>query len=129
MKRINEVFYDCNAGENINIAFVEGVVISKKTKTLELKIKSDKYIDINEIKCLNDFIKNRFALNDSKIVINYIDGANKRPIEDELSNIIHMLSEKYPALKSILRNSEFEVQEYKINFIFKMAVSEFLPDW
>lgn len=126
MKRINEVFCDCDAGENINIAFVEGVVISKKTKTLELKIKSDKYIDINEIKCLNDFIKNRFALNDSKIVINYIGGANKRPIEDELSNIIHMLSEKYPALKSILRSSEYEIQEYKINFKFRMAVSEFL---
>lgn len=125
MKRINEAFGDYNAGENINTAVVEGIVLSKKTKTLELKIRSDKYIDIREIKALNDFIRRRFGLKDSKIIVNYTDDY-KRPIEEGLENVVHLLSEKYPALKSALRNSEYEIDVNTINFSFKIAAADFL---
>ncbi|MGD9567467.1 MAG: DNA polymerase III subunit alpha [Sedimentibacter sp.] len=126
MKKIIEVFSDCNLGDNINNAVVEGVILSKKTNTLELKIKSDIYIDIKEIKYLNEFIKKRFALVDSKIIVNYTDNANKKPIEEELKNIVHILTEKYPALKSVLKCSNYEVEDNVINFSFKSAVSEIL---
>ena len=49
MKRINEIFSDYEAGGNINTAIVESVVLRKRTKTLEMKISSDKYIEIGEI--------------------------------------------------------------------------------
>ena len=49
MKRINEIFSDCGVGGNINTAIVESVVLRKKTKTLEMKISSDKYIEIKEL--------------------------------------------------------------------------------
>lgn len=126
MKKIKEVFSDYNAGNNISNAEVEGVILNKKTKTLELKIKSDKYIDIKEIKLLNEFIKQRFALEDSKTIVNYTDIAKKRPIEEELDNIVHMLTDKYPALKQVLINSEYAVDENVINFSFKIAVSDIL---
>ena len=48
MKRIKEIFSDYDATENINTAIVEGVVLCKKTKSLEMKIKSDKYIELRE---------------------------------------------------------------------------------
>lgn len=126
MKRINEVFCDFSAGTNICNAHVEGVVLCKKTKSLELKIKSDKYIDIKEIRNLNDFIKKRFALDDSKIIVNYTEDADKRPLEEEIKNIVHILSEEYPALKSIMRNSNCEIVGNIINFKFKIAISELL---
>ncbi len=123
MKRIKDVFSDYNAGDSISAALVEGVVLSKKTKTLELKIKSEKYIDLKEIKCLNDFIKKRFALEGSRIIVNYTEDANKRPTKEELKSIFNVLSEKYPALKSILRNSEYEIEENKINFVAQITKS------
>ncbi|MCM8709844.1 DNA polymerase III subunit alpha [Clostridium sp. SYSU_GA19001] len=126
MKRINEIFSDYNAGGNLAAAMVEGVVLSKKTKTLELKISSDKYIDIREFEGLNNFIKERFDLENSIVSVKYADGTNKKPIEAELKNIILSLSEKYPALKAVLCNSEYEVADNAINFNFKMAVSGFL---
>jgi DNA polymerase III subunit alpha, Gram-positive type len=126
MKRINEIFSDYKARGNINNATVEAVVLSKKTKTLEMKISSDKYIDIKEFESLNRFIRERFALEDSKITVNYADGTVKRPIEEELKNIVLSLAVKYPALKAVVNNSEYEVNDKTINFNFKMAVSGFL---
>ncbi|ERI89610.1 DNA polymerase III, alpha subunit [Clostridiales bacterium oral taxon 876 str. F0540] len=126
MKRISEVFSDYRSAGNIKTAIVEGVVLSKKTKTLELKINSDRYIDISEFEGLNNFIKQRFALENSIVTVKYADGTEKKPIEQEMRNIIFTLSEKYPALKAVLGNSEYEVAEDTINFSFKMAVSGFL---
>ncbi|MBL4938238.1 DNA polymerase III subunit alpha [Clostridium sp. YIM B02515] len=126
MKKINEIFSDYKASGNIMTALVEGVVLSKKTKTLELKINSDKYIDIREFESLNKFIKERFALENSIIIVKYDEGTDKKPIEQEMKNIIFTLSEKYPALKAVLSNSEYKVAENNINFNFKIAVSGFL---
>ncbi len=126
MKKIKEIFGDYEAAGNLNFALVEGVVLSKKTKSIELKIKSDKYIEVKELECLNDFIKRRFALDDSKIIVSYSDETNKKPIEDELKNIVFMISDKFPALKAVLKDSEYEIAENNISFKFKSAVSEIL---
>ncbi|MBC2581760.1 DNA polymerase III subunit alpha [Clostridium sp. DJ247] len=126
MKRINEIFSDYEAGGNINTAIVEEVVLSKKTKTLEMKISSDKYIEIREFEGLNKFIRERFALQDSIVTVKYADGTNKKPIEKELKNILFSVADKYPALKAVMSNSEYEVDKSTINFNFKVAVSSFL---
>lgn len=126
MKRIDEVFSDYAASGDIKTAIVEAVVLSKKTRTLELKISSDKYITIREFEGLNNFIKERFALEDSIITVKYADGTEKKPIEEELRNIIFSVGDKYPALKAVLNNSQYEVAENAINFNFNTAVSAFL---
>ncbi|GLC31546.1 DNA polymerase III subunit alpha [Clostridium omnivorum] len=126
MKRINEIFSDYDTGGNINTAFVESVVLSKKTKSLEMQISSDKYIDVREFEGFNKFIRKRFALEDSKIAVKYAEGTHKKPIEEELKSIIFSVAEKYPALKAVLGNSEYEVAKNTINFNFKFAVSDFL---
>jgi DNA polymerase-3 subunit alpha (Gram-positive type) len=126
MKKINEIFSDYNARGNITNALVESVVLSKKSKKLELKISSDKYIDIKEFDGLNRFIKQRFALNDSVISVNYADGTDKKPIEEEIKNILVSMSDKHPVLKTVANNSEYTVENNTINFHLKVAVSGFL---
>ena len=126
MKRIKEVFSDYNPGDCIGSAVVEGVVLSKKTKILEMKIKSERFISVEDIESLNNFIKKRFGVEESKIIVSYSGDAVKKPIEEELLNIFKILTEKYPALRSLLKNSEYEIQEKKINIEFKIAVSELL---
>ncbi len=126
MKKINEIFSDYEAGGNINTAVVESVVLIKKTKTLEMKISSDKYIEISEVEGLNNFIRERFTLKDSRIAVNYAEGINKKPIEEELQHIVFSVANRYPALKAVINSSEYEVDTNTINFNFKIPVSGFL---
>ena len=126
MKRINEIFSDYEASGNINTAIVESVVLRKKSKRLEMEISSDKYIEIREFEGLNRFIRKRFALEDSIIAVKYADGTDKKPIEEELKNIVISVADKYPVLKAVLNNCEYEVDKNTINFNFKTAVSGFL---
>jgi len=126
MKRINEVFKDYQASGNINTAIVESVVLKKKTKTLEMKISSDKYIDVKEFEGLNKFIRRRFALNDSKVSVKYAEGTVRKPIKEELHNIMASLGDQYPALKAVLNSSEYEVNDNVISINFKVPVSRFL---
>lgn len=126
MKRISEVFGDYQDSGNINAAIVESVVLKKKTKSLEMKISSDKYIEVKEFEALNNFIRRRFALSDSKISVKYAEGTDKKPIEEELHNIMLSLGEQYPALKAVINSSEYEVDNNIISFNFKMPVSGFL---
>ena len=102
------------------------MVLRKKENTLEMKIRADKYIEVREIERLNKFIREKFALNDSEIIVEYADGIHKVPIEEELKDIILPLADKYPALKAITNNCEFEVFENTINFNFKIPAANLL---
>jgi len=128
MKRINEIFSDYKAGSNISTALVEGVILRKNTKTLEMKISSDKYIEIKEIEDINKFIRERFALIDSKITVKYAEGIDKKPIEEEFKNIVFMLEDEHPFLKAALNNSEYEINKNTINFNFNIEVSGILKN-
>lgn len=126
MKRINEIFSDYNSMGNINTAIVEGVIVNKRSKCLEMKISSDKYIGLREIEEFNRFIRKRFALLDSIITVNYDDGMDKKLTEEELMDIVFTVADKYPALKVMLNQSEYEVDKDTITFNFKAPVSGFL---
>ncbi|SHJ22561.1 DNA polymerase-3 subunit alpha [Clostridium cavendishii DSM 21758] len=126
MKRINEIFSDYEAKGNINNAIVESVILYKKSQCLELKITSDKYVEIKEVESLNMFIRRKFSLKDSIIKVKYVDGIERKPIEEELENIILLIADKQPVLKSVVGNSDFTVTDNTINFSFKIAISNFL---
>ncbi|MDP4181538.1 MAG: DNA polymerase III subunit alpha [Bacillota bacterium] len=126
MNRINEIFSDYKAEGNICTATVQSVALKKKSKSLELKISSDKYIDLKEIEGLNAFIRKRFSLNDSEITVEYAEGTDKKPIEKELKNIVFSISDKHPILKAAIKDAEFEVINNAINFNFKIMVADLL---
>ena len=126
MKKVNEAFSDYVYGGKINTALIESVILRKRTKVLEMAISSDEYIDLEEIESFKDYIKERFGLNDSKIMIKYTDNVKIRPIEEELKNIVLGMARKYPALKAAVNNSDYEIVDKTINFSFKIPVSGFL---
>ena len=130
MKKLNEVFsdYDYDSDGTLNGAIVEGVVLKKKSKILELKISSNKYIEIGEIEGFNNFIKDRFVLNDSKLLINYTDEVKKKPINEELDHILSSFGTKHPFFKGALSKCSYEIKEKSIDFNFNMVVSHVLKD-
>ena len=128
MKRVNEVFNDYEAGINISNALVERVILKKKSKILELEISSDNYIEVDEIEDLTSFMNRRFLLNDSKITINYSENVSRRPIEDEIENIILYLSQRHPMLKAAVNNCNYEINDKVINFRFNIIISTMLKE-
>ena len=128
MKKVGEVFSDYDAGINIKAALVESVVLKKRSKILEMEISSDRYIEINEIEGLKNFIKSRFFLNDSKISIKYKEGVKIKPLEEELINIMLSISYKHPFLRAAVNNCEYEIKENTITLNFNMGVSRMLKD-
>ena len=128
MKRINEVFSDFNTGSNISTALVESAVLKKKSKTLELAISSDRYIEIQEIEELNNFIKRRFYLEHSKIAVNYTEEVKMKPIEEEIKNIISYVSNKHPFLRVAVNNCDYEISGNIITLKFRVPVSTMFRD-
>ena len=128
MKRINEVFSDFTTGSNISTALVESAVLKKKSKTLELAISSDRYIEIQEIEELNNFIKRRFYLEHSKIAVNYTEEVKMKPIEEEIKNIISYVSNKHPFLRVAVNNCDYEISGNTITLKFRVPVSTMFRD-
>jgi DNA polymerase-3 subunit alpha (Gram-positive type) len=126
MRKVNEIFGDYEAIGCMNSAVVESAILNKKTKTFNMKLSSDKYIEIKAIEALNSFIKKRFVVDDSVITVSYADGTPKKPVEQEMGDIVLSLEDRYPAIKALLSNSDYEVKGSSISFSFKMAVSSFL---
>lgn len=126
MKRISKIFSDYSGEGNIKDAVIEEVVLRKNTKVLEMKIKSDKSIESEEIDFFNSFIRERFSLNDSKIIIEYTGLSEQKPKEEDLKKIVSSFAEKYPILKAIKDNCEFEIGEDTINFNFKVVITRLL---
>lgn len=128
MRKVGEVFSDYSEGNYIKSALVRNVVLKKRSKILELELSSDKYIEINEIESLNDFLKARFFLNDSKISIKYNEGVEIKPLDEELVNIMLLISYKHPFLRAAVNNCEYEIKDKVITFNFNMGVSRILKD-
>ena len=117
MKRVSEVFSDYKVGKNISDAMVEKAVLKRKSKVLVMNISSNKYIDAEEIRELNNFIRKRFILNDSKINVIYTEEVKQKPIEEEIKNIVLTITEKHPVLKAAACNlSLIHISRAMINF-------------
>ena len=127
MKQICEIFSDYEIKGNLKTAIVQAVVLTKRTKTLEMKISSDKYIELREIESLNQFIRERLALDDSIITVVYSEGTQRKPLEEELKTILSWLADKHPVLNGALKDCDYEIaQNHSIKFTFKTAVSYFI---
>ena len=124
-KRIDEVFSDFKMSQAISSALIEKITLFKSTKSLEIKISTEKYIDDEDIENLNSFIKDRFFLDDSRILVEYIGGENQNSNEN-LEDIIRSISDKYPSLKALVTNCSYEIDDDAINFKFKTPASDLL---
>jgi len=124
MKRISEIFKDYKESGNINTAIVEGVTLRKNTKTLEMKLRSDKHIGTEEIQYFIEFLKEKLTLETAKITVEYTEETNNKSIEENLKDIMASMAKKYPTLNGIINNYEVEVSEDTIDFKFKVAASE-----
>lgn len=126
-KKIGEIFSDYNTNSNIKYAQVKGLNVIKKTKTLQVLVYFDEYIEIKEIWFFEKFLRERFQFRDIDIKIDYHENVEKKEIKDEWKNIIAYMAHKYPLAKPmLLLKSDIEVTEKEINIYMHIKGADFL---
>ena len=128
MKRIGEVFSDYDAGKDLSAAIVNHVTLKKRSKTLEIEIASERYIEIEQIEALKGFVNERFSLNDSKIIVKYTEEVNMKPLEEEIQSILRMLSRKHPILKGTVNDCTYVINNSSIDINFNVIISQIFKD-
>ena len=127
MKTINEVFGDYKSFNNIKKSEINGLNLLKKNNTLQIKIKSDEYLEIKDIWDFEKFLMSRFQFNNIEMKVLYTENVNKKSIQEEWKNIICYMAHKYPLMKPLLlMKSDIEIVDKVINVKMHIKGADFL---
>lgn len=126
-KKVGEIFSDYKTNANIKYAEIKSLNVIKKTKTLQVILYIDEYIEIKEIAYFEEFLKERFKFENINIEIQYHEKTEKRTIKEEWKNIIIYMSNKYPLAKPmLLLKSDIEIKENTIYIKMHIKGADFL---
>ena len=113
VKRIKNVFVDYSSNSfAFSDAEIENVNLYRKTNKLEMFLKTDNYIDINEISNFEKYAIKRFNISGVDLKIETNDSENP-PIIKDWSNILTYFSSKNPMAKAFLRNCSLDDDDCK----------------
>ena len=117
LKKVKDVFPDFKTDTDLLNTQIKDINLYKKTNKLLLDLLSEERINLKNIYLLENYLKNRFTVNDVeiKVQINY-----EFNINTEWNNLINYINVKYPLTKAILINSIPEINDKKI--IINLAV-------
>ena len=125
---VKQVFSDHSKGSNILDASIENVNLYKKTNKLEIKLKTDKKINVGEIYYFEEYLKNQFKINTVEIKFIYtVDIENT--ITDDWENIEKYLAKNFPLIKTILQGSRVELEGNTVYVVLKSTNSSFLHSY
>ena len=121
-KTIQEIFKDFDNGDKIRNAKILSINLYKKSNKLDIKIKSDNKISINELSNFEDYLKNRFHIDKNEVEIQYtfqIDSNND--VQNEWEYIVNYMEKRFPFTKYIFSQSTLEIfdRNLKINLRVK----------
>lgn len=130
---IKDVFKDYNEENNIINAEVESINLFKKSKKIEIELKTKKPLKICEISSFEDYLKNRFKI--QKVSINVKnDEKGARPLfpqnlKEDWQDIVDYLSKNFPLCKPILGTSSIEVEGNKVIVLLRTKGADFLNSY
>ena len=101
---------------NLEKAIIIALNLYKKSNKLDIKLKSADKIELVEIEEFDQYVKDRFQIENTKIEIDYENNFNQdEEIKKDWTSIISYVGRKYPLTKAILKNSNIEINDSKIN--------------
>ena len=128
VKRIKNVFVDYISNSfAFSDAEIENVNLHRKTNKLEMFLKTDDYININEFSSFEKYAIKRFNIADVDFKVDIDDKENKDnpPITKEWNNILSYFSSKNPVARAFLKNSELDFNK-DINIHIKVKGKDIL---
>lgn len=75
LKTVKEIFEDYKENSIINLAKIERINIFKKDNKLEIDLKSNEFIEINELLDFENYLKIRFGIETVEVDILYNENA------------------------------------------------------
>ena len=116
-KSLEEVFKDYIEKDGIiNRAIILAIDLYKKSNKLEIKLKSEKKIPIEEIASFEKYVKTRFQIDNLKIEIHYtFEFIPDDEVKADWQELLLYLGEKFPLTKAIMANSTLTINNAQIN--------------
>ena len=124
-KKLKEIFKDFNINSYILNSMIQEVNLYKKSNQLEISLFLEEKIKITDIIAFEKYLKKRFILDDVIIKLKY-DEKIKIDFKDEWKDILDYLSYKHPLTKALLKNSQIDITDNKININLEYFGSDIL---
>ncbi len=125
-KVIKDVFQDYKKENNILNAYIQKMNLYKKSNKLEIEIKSENQLIIDELADFETYLSTRFSITTIESKITYPEMELKCTIDQDWNKIIKYIEAKFPVTKAILKDSTFSIKENNIILNLKNKSSEFL---
>ncbi len=108
IKKIKNVFLDYSSNSfSFSDAEILNINLYRKTNKLEMFLKTDNYINIDEIYKFEKYAIKRFNISGVELKIE-IEKKEEPPIKEEWNNILTYFSNKNPMAKAFLKDSEID---------------------
>ena len=133
MSKIKDVFKDYKEENSLIDSEIENVNLFKKSKKIEINLKAQKEIRIDDISSFEDYLIERFQVKKASIIIKNETKEDKtilfQKIKEDWKDIVKYLSKHFPLCKAILGTSSIEIEENKVIVILKTKSSDFLHSY
>ena len=124
-KKLKEIFKDFNINSYILNSKIQSINLYKKQNRLEIELEIDNKVKIKDIGAFEKYLIKRFMLDEVIIKIKYEENVENNFL-DEWNDILDYLSYKHPLTKALLKNSQIQIVENKININVQYTGSEIL---
>ena len=130
---VKDVFKDYEEENSIINAQIENINLFKKSKKLEIKLKTGEPIKIGEVSSFENYLKSRFQI--QKVYLE-IEKREKgawplfpKKLSEDWKDIVEYLSKNFHLTKSILRESTIDIEENTLIIILKNKSADFLHSY
>lgn len=130
---VKDVFKDYNEKNNIINAEIENVNLFKKSKKLEIMLKTERPISIKELESFETYLTNRFQIEKVDFNIEITKREDSiyffKDIKENWNNIVAYISKKIPLTKAILNSSSVEIEDKKLIVNLNGKSADFLHSY
>lgn len=122
---VKDVFKDYNNDSKIKDSIIEKIDLYKKSNKLEITLTSEEPIKINILEDFENYLKQKFNINNIVLKIRYL---NKIPqtIKEDWQEITQYITKCFHLAKSILKDSKINIENSNIQVIINTKNLEFL---
>ena len=125
-KLLKDVFKDFTDNSNLLNTKIMSVNLFKKSNKIDIQLKSDEKIELEEIIKFEQYIQNKFSIETATVEMSYSFLIDDNIIKEEWNNIIKYIAIKYPLTKAIMKESTLNIMNNKITIILNVKGKDIL---
>ena len=125
-KVIRDVFQDYKKENNIVNATILKMNLYKKSNKLEIEIKSENQLIVDELADFEQYLSTRFLIATIETKVTYPEIELNQTLEQDWEKIMKYIAMKFPVTKAILKGSSLSLEQNNVAINLKNKSSEFL---